>query len=71
MRFSLLKINICHAAMYPDVKQKAKNKWAAPRCAVLHFARDYLFLPEEKAIKSKLPIWKGSHIKKTRVNQSR
>lgn len=55
--------------MHPDVKQKAKNKWAAPHCAVLHFAGDYLFLPKEKAIKSKQPTWKDGPIKKTRVNQ--
>lgn len=67
MRFSLLNIKIfAMLLMYPDVKQKAKNKWAAPHCAVLHFAGDYLFLPEEKAVKSNLPIWKCGPIKKNK-----
>lgn len=57
--------------MYPDMKQKTENKWATPHCAVLHFPGDYLFLPEEKAIKSKLSIWKVVPTKKTRVNQTR
>lgn len=71
MRFLLLKIKMfAMLLIHPDEKQKAKNKWAAPHCAVLHFARDYLLLPEEKATKSQLTIWKGGPVKETRVSQS-